>query len=1020
MQKNLLTIIVTIVMLGSLPFWQVSLSAQSFIGKLNPFPNQNVTILADDTVKILAVMVNFQEDKDGATFGNGKFGSIYSQNYGNSILDPLPHDSDYFDAHLTFVKNYYQKVSNEKTNIEFTVLPDTFSVSQTMRNYSPTPGSDNFTPIGNFSKEVWIKAAQNDPSINFSEYDLFIIFHAGVGRDISLPGSIGNERDLPSVYLSDTALRQIFNNDLTGLPINKLGKTNSMIIPETESRELETITGKFLFEITINGLLVASVASHLGLPDLFDTETGLSAIGRFGLMDGQSIFAYNGCFPPEPSAWEKIYLGWVEPTLIPIENNKINLSANLAATLADTVILKVPLNSSEYYLIENRQRDVSSNGANLTYKSGGNIINRTFLKDTSGFYSYDTDSLSGVVLDVDEFDWALPGNGIVIWHIDENVINEKLAENKINTDKTKRGVDVEEADGVQDIGEKFITIFGDEVIGEGTEQDFWYAGNKAQLFKNKFAKDTRPDTKTNFGANSLISIKNFSTNSNKMSFNVEYGDSVVKPLFTNNNFSSLTAKSITSIDSDNYLFAVNSDSILIITSGDSIFQSIEKFSDFKPASFRFGNISYLIGIKLNNPAQQFPSSIKFWWYDGNSFSSGVTNLSHIISAGPVIGRTITENYEVLFGTEDGRILIYDFDSLFNRNSVPKKEVIVDEGAKIVQIAVNGSKVFAIGSKLDTNNKYDLIYNDGSIIKFNDEKLLKFASTVDAKGNAVTIISSQKSAEHFFYVTFEDQVVSTFPAPSFESASSFSLADLKNDGNNYLITNTGNNLFAYNFNGTLADNFPFTLNDGDEFLGLPLSADIEGNLKSEIIAHTKNGRIFAFDGGTGKVVDGFPISFGTRLISDPILFVADDKIALAGIDSLNTFSGWTISSTSSRIDWAELFGNNKNTSFLAKALETEKNNSFFPTSRAYNYPNPVYDGQTAIRYYVNEDSKINIKIFDLAGDFVAELNDDAQGNLDNETIWNVENIQSGVYLTRIEAAGVSGKTESVVIKIAVVK
>jgi len=38
------------------------------------------------------------------------------------------------------------------------------------------------------------------------------------------------------------------------------------------------------------------------------------------------------------SAWEKIYLGWVEPTEISKENNRISLTANLAATLADTVI----------------------------------------------------------------------------------------------------------------------------------------------------------------------------------------------------------------------------------------------------------------------------------------------------------------------------------------------------------------------------------------------------------------------------------------------------------------------------------------------------------------------------------------------------------------------------------------------------------------------------------------------------------------------------------------------------------
>ncbi len=57
--------------------------------------------------------------------------------------------------------------------------------------------------------------------------------------------------------------------------------------------------------------------------------------------------------------------------------------------------------------------------------NNGIISTRTFTKDTTGFYSFDIDSLTGVVTDVDEFDWAFPGNGIVIWHIDENVINAK-------------------------------------------------------------------------------------------------------------------------------------------------------------------------------------------------------------------------------------------------------------------------------------------------------------------------------------------------------------------------------------------------------------------------------------------------------------------------------------------------------------------------------------------------------------------------------------------------------------------
>ncbi len=1013
MNRYLLTLAICLITLGSI-------SAQSFIKKVNLNPTPVLSAVSEDTVKILAVMVSFQEDRDGATFGNGKYGSIYSSNYGTGILDPLPHDKDYFESHLTFVKNYFERVSRGKTIVQFTVLPDTFSVSKTMRNYAPAPGSSDLTAVGQFSAEVWAKADQMNPGFPFSEYNLFVIFHAGVGRDISLPGSIGNERDLPSVYLSENSLKNIFGSSFNGFPVSggSFNINNSMIIPETESRELETITGNFLFQITINGLLAASVASHLGLPDLFDTETGFSAIGRFGLMDGQSIFAYNGCFPPQPSAWEKIYLGWAEPVVISPSDYSVTLAADLAAGLADTVILKVPINSTEYYLIENRQRDVENNGVMITYKSNGTIIHRTFLKDTTGFYSYDTDSLSGVVLDADEFDWALPGNGIVIWHIDEKVISEKLEENKINTDKNRRGVDVEEADGVQDIGERFVTIFGDEVIGEGTQEDFWYAGNKAALFKNRFSKDTRPNTKTNSGANSLITIKDFSDLSDRMSFKIEYGDSIIKPLFVSAMQPSFKSLSITSIESEDNLLAINPDSRLMITNGDSVFVSIPDFSNHKTASVKYDNNNYVIG-SVNTHIAQSPSKINFWYSDGPNSNTGAVLIDKTVVTPPVIRKTLTEKFEVLFGTKEGSILIYDLESLTSGSSSLKSEIVIQPGAIVTKISAYQSDVYAIALDDTINAQNSFLYSNGEVINFSNEILLNLVTTMDKDGNPVQVLSSLKAGHYYYTVLMQGKIQKIFEASSWDAAS-FSIADLKNDGNNYLLANFANLLYAYNLNGATADYFPFQLNDGDEFRGVPLAVDIEGDSKAEIIAFTNNGLIYAVDGGTGKVVDGFPISFGSALRSNAVIYNYNDKIGLAGIDVFDSFKGWSISSVLSRIDWSETNGDNYNSSYLGKASDTQKINSFFPTNRAYNYPNPVYGGQTAIRYFAGEDSKINIKIFDLAGDFVAELNDNAQGGADNETIWNVNNIQSGVYLARIEAAGSSGKTESVVIKIAVVK
>ncbi len=994
------------------------LSAQSFVSKLNPYPSANEqTVLADDTLKILAIMVNFQEDADGTTSGNGKFGTIYSQIYGSDILDPLPHDKKYFESHLQFVKNYFNKVSKGKLEIEYTVLPDTFSVSDRMRNYSPAPGSEDFTPIANFSVEAWTKADQQYPGFSFSDYDVFLIFHAGVGRDISLPGSIGNERDLPSVYLSDKAFKEIYGNEYEGIPVSggSFRITNSMIIPETESREVETISGTFLFEITINGLLCASIGSHLGLPDLFDTETGLSAIGRFGLMDGQSIFAYLGTYPPEPSPWEKIKLGWAEPVTMHIQNVDVSLVTNLAAEMSDTVILKVNLNSSEYYLIENRIRDAYDNGSTITYAIGDVVATKTYLNDTTGYRSFDIDSLSGVIIDIDEFDWAIPGNGIVIWHIDEYVINEKIANNAVNTDKNIRGVDVEEADGVQDIGERFYTIFGDEVIGEGTEEDFWHADNPSELFENRFAKDTRPNTLTNTGANSLITIKEFSEIDNRMSFKVEFGDSVVKPIFSHKYPLGNDIKGFSSRQTDIGMFDVISGDTLLIL-GHHINFALPDFSSFKSSFFHENSTNHSYGVidsLLNFNLVEYSGLPQFY--------NGSVNTGELLTSPTVINQLNENELELISGDIKGNLYFYDLAQIepsIEDPTLKKVEPFFYAGA-VRKITANGNYFAAIyrTGPIQPEPTQPMFYDAFGVgASFDHEVPLDLAITKDDV-NYFSIILTDKNN---FFGFRGSEVLFNFSVNSADSMKSFSLADLKQDGSNYVAINNGINIEVYSLSGAMADYFPFTDPQGIGFIGTPLTADFEGDSKSEFISVTKDGRIFAIDGGTGKVVSGFPISCGGNVSITPVLYNANGKTNLAVLNDQNVLSVWSISSVEGKLYWSEEFGNPQNTSFIDAAENTNRINEFFPANRAYNYPNPVYEGTTNIRYYVSEDSKINIKIFDLAGDFVAELNDDAQGGMDNETVWNVGDIQSGVYLARIEASSTSGKTEQAIIKIAVVK
>ena len=109
------------------------------------------------------------------------------------------------------------------------------------------------------------------------------------------------------MYIGRAAFQEALGTP--GVPVQGGGYVaNSLVLPETESRKIPGIGGDVFLEYGINGLLCASLGNFLGLPDLFDTKSGATAIGRFGLMDGQGIFSFSGVFPPEPSAWEKYWL----------------------------------------------------------------------------------------------------------------------------------------------------------------------------------------------------------------------------------------------------------------------------------------------------------------------------------------------------------------------------------------------------------------------------------------------------------------------------------------------------------------------------------------------------------------------------------------------------------------------------------------------------------------------------------------------------------------------------------------
>ena len=145
----------------------------------------------------------------------------------------------------------------------------------------------------------------------------------------------------------------------------------------------------------------------LGLPDLYDTDGSSAGIGNWGLMAGGS-WGGDGESPEKPShmcPWSKEFLGWIDP--IEVITNLPDQTIQYIEIFPEVYKLNHPTNSNEYFLIENRQQV--------------------------------------------GFDENLPGSGLLIWHVDSNIIDSNLDLNSVNDDEVHKGVDLEASDGENDM-----------------------------------------------------------------------------------------------------------------------------------------------------------------------------------------------------------------------------------------------------------------------------------------------------------------------------------------------------------------------------------------------------------------------------------------------------------------------------------------------------------------------------------------------------------------------------------------
>ena len=982
------------------------------------------------SLRILAVMVDFAITTDNLVSGNGSF---MQSDVG--VIDPTPHDSAYFSNKILLVKNYFKKVSTGQLNISGDVIGPV-SLAMPMSSYSPPTNGSDYSKLAQLVFDSWQKADSIFPSVDFSSYDLFVIFHAGTGRDIDLVSLLGYDPtpyDLPSLYFDSTALASALPAEAShGIPITvqngngTFNITNSIVLPETESRIVPGLTGPDTLEYSINGLFAACVGNFLGLPDLYNTRSGVSGIGDFGLMDGAGFFAYNGLFPPEPCAWEKINLGWTAPITLTKNTAMVLPAVSLHSSAQDT-IYKIPISSTEYFLLENRNRNPLGTGLKITFikksltsnSKDGKIDSLIIPTDMTSF-NYSVDSLiAGTVIDVSNYDWAVmgyrdtiqdpthqyDGGGVLIWHIDESVITNSLASNTVNIDSVHRGIDLEEAGGPQDIGVSLGS--GAE---DGSAQDCWYQQNPSPIYTNAFGPSTYPSSNSYTGASSLITINNFSIRSAHMTAALQIGGSVCSPYvqFTKTlttktpGYPLCTDSTVAIIDSGKiYLFRPNGTSktsdptgYFALKGGKNGVVVEENGASFRLVGSQDSSV-YIFNAQMNT--------------DGtlSGLKDSIILMDDRITTAPMMLASAPGKF--VFGGNSGRLWIVDSLGHILSETSPGRTKI----SFLTQLPSNTLQYYG------TTNS--LIFGNGISAALVDSSRPWMTAAAQSSSGSFVVAAQQGGTR---IEIFSDNLQKCFfnGVLPVDSITSLAVADIDGDGNCDFIIWAGRQIIAVSRNGIVLDHFPITLYDGSTFTGTPMIINNGGTSAPEIFAATSSGVLRGYQ-NNGTVLNGFPVQISAAGQIYPALFkTGDSKLGVLAVNAAGSISAEEINSPYSlqNLLWSQFGKDATHSNYAvspssAQALST----NFFPKDRLYNWPNPVYGSTTHIRYYVAEDAAISVKIFDVAGTSVTELHGTGKAGFDNEILWDVSRIQTGVYLARVEAKS-SNHTASAIIKIAVVK
>jgi len=983
---------------------------------------QSVFSAFPDTLRILAILAEFKTDVDEKTTGNGKF--IFSS-LPDATIDPPPHNADYFQNQLLALANYYRTVSGGKLILLGSVVPQVVTLNHEMGYYNPGTTEEALNKgLAILFRDV-IRAADSI-GISFAKNDVFVVFHAGVGKDLDL-GLDATPKDIPSVFLALKDLQKYLAADnpaFQGIAVEKGQQfvREGILLPETESQDG--------YEIGLLGTAALMFGFQLGLPALWDTQTGRSGIGRWGLMD-QGSGNFNGLIPAEPDAFSKVLLGWEKPVELR-QGDRLQVACSAARYTKK--IYKVPINENEYFLIENRSHDPDVNGIAYGWDRSGNRIQFTAEGNIK------SDKPFGVIVRVDEYDFGLPGSGILIWHVDESIVQAKLSENKINSDKNRRGLDLEEADGAQDLGESYGMLEGGAGSETGVLHDAWYADNEINKLVNKieevsFAPELHPSSRSNSGANTHIVISHFSSIDTLMTFSVTTDS--VHPGFPQYFTQGLHPYPPLNGDLD----GDGQHELVVATREGKVFAWKQNGSKVIQNAFT-QNRSTIGGGSVTFPLALFsecttgisvPPVLDEFYLPGRQAviraASGDRMIVWATSglrpgglADRLLDTTLTGRGITALTTIDGRTFIGTHKGIFpapvgdrNLSDLAIREIgllQLTQKTRMVAVTEQGEVYWILWP-----NPSKRI---ASIGLQSEETINHLAIGSLPSNNAfMTLLTGQKGITVDTSGTVLGQWDNRFSPDSFSSPA---IGDMDKDGVMEIVCSAGGQIWVFNTNGSLADHFPVPHNSRTVALSSPVLGDVDGDGQIEVVVTTSEGLVEAYR-SDGSTAEGFPLDVGGSSAITPLLCDVDGDrlIELVAVSGDGVIAVWDMRGAwdSNTVPWpCYLHDTGYTAANMQPTQNMEPGQEIMPVSLVYNYPNPNIEDYTMIRYRLEYPARVTIQIFNMAGDLVKKMEGPGLAQTENEVFWDLRGMSSGIYFCRVTAKG-NVVEKTVMFKIAVV-